>query len=84
MDTNYNTDVIRTIYLENIENFGIINDEIYKIIISNIEYSYVLILFTISCFIVLLCNIKNSKKSKNEYILVKDSKPITAERIDNV
>ena len=55
MDVNYNTDLIETIYLENIENYVIINEEMYKTIISNIGYNYLLILFTMSCFVGALC-----------------------------
>ena len=50
MDTNYNSDILNTIYLENIENYVVINEEIYKNIISSIQYNYLLILFTMSCF----------------------------------
>ncbi len=81
MDTNYNNDAIDTIYLENIENYVIINEEMYKTIISNIGYNYLLILFSMSCFIGVLCSIK---KPKNDYILIEDSKPVTAEVIHKV
>ena len=81
MDTNYNNDVTSSIYLENIENYVIINEEMYKTIISNIGYNYFLILFSMSCFIGLLCSIK---KPKNDYILIEDSKPVTAEVIHKV
>ena len=81
MDVNYNTDLIETIYLENIENYVIINEEMYKTIISNIGYNYLLILFTMSCFVGALCCVK---KKKNEYILLEHAKPVTAEIIDKV
>ena len=81
MDVNYNTDLIETIYLENIENYVIINEEMYKTIISNIGYNYLLILFSMSCFVGALCCVK---KKKNEYILLEHAKPVTAEIIDKV
>ena len=76
MDTNYNNDVLSTIYLENIENYIVINEETYKNIISNIEYNYLLILFTMSCFVGILCSIK---REKNEYLLIENSNPVKGE-----
>ena len=81
MDANYNSDHIETIYLENIQNYVIINEEMYKTIISNIGYNYLLILFSMTCFVGALCSIK---KRKNDYVLVEHAKPVTAEIIDKV
>ena len=78
MDTNYNNDVLSTIYLENIENYIVINEETYKNIISNIEYNYLLIIFTMSCFVGILCNIR---RQKNEYLLVENSNPVKGEPV---
>ena len=78
MDTNYNNDVLSTIYLENIENYIVINEEIYKNIISNIEYNYLLIIFTMSCFVGILCSIR---REKNEYLLVENSNPVKGEPV---
>ena len=47
MDTNFNSDGLNTVYLENIENYVVINEEMYKSIVSSIECNYLLILFTI-------------------------------------
>ena len=81
MDTNYYSDVLNTIYLENIENYVVINEEMYKSIISSIECNYLLILFTMSCFTGLLCSMKNPK---NDYVLIQDAKPVKGEVIDKV
>ena len=81
MDTNYNSDILNTIYLENIENYVVINEEMYKNIISSIECNYLLILFTMSCFAGLLCTMK---KPKNDYVLIQDAKPVKGEVIDKV
>jgi hypothetical protein len=70
-----------TIYLENIENYIVINEEMYKIIISNIKYNNLLILFTISCFATFLCCIK---KPKNDYTLIEYAKPVKGEIIEKV
>lgn len=78
MDTNYNNDVLSTIYLENIENYIVINEETYKNIISNIEYNYLLIIFTMSCFVGILCSIR---REKNEYLLVENSNPVKGEPV---
>ena len=81
MDTNYNNDILSTFYLENVENYVIINEEMYKTIISNIGYNFLLILFSISCFVGVLCSMK---KTKNDYILLQDATPVTGEIIDKV
>ena len=78
MDTNYNNDLLSTIYLENIENYIVINEETYKNIISNIEYNYLLIIFTMSCFVGILCSIR---REKNEYLLVENSNPVKGEPV---
>jgi hypothetical protein len=81
MDTNYNSDILNTIYLENIENYVIINEQMYKAIISNIQCNYLLILFTMSCLTGLLCSIK---KPKNDYVLIQNAKPVKGEIIHKV
>ena len=81
MDVNTNYDVLESIYLENIENYVVINKEMYKTIVSNIEYNYLLILFTMSCFVGILCSMK---KSKNDYVLIQDAKPVKGEIIEKV
>ena len=35
MDTNFNNDNLNRLYLENIENYVILNEEMYKTILSN-------------------------------------------------
>tara|TARA_B110000014_G_C20058344_1_gene550996 strand:+ start:51 stop:296 length:246 start_codon:yes stop_codon:yes gene_type:complete len=81
MDTNYNNDHLNAVYLENIENYVVINEEMYKTIISSIQCNYLLILFTMSCFAGLLCSMK---KPKNDYVLIQDAKPVKGEVIDKV
>jgi len=81
MYTNFNSNSLNAVYLENIENYVVINEEMYKSIISSIQCNYLLILFTMSCFTGLLCNIK---KPKNDYILIQDAKPVKGEVIDKV
>ena len=49
MDVNTNYDVLEGIYLENIENYVVISEVMYKTIIENINMNYLLILFTMSC-----------------------------------
>lgn len=69
MDVNTNYDVLENIYLENIENYVVISEEMYKTIIENINMNYLLILFTMSCLsTILLCPRKQS--IQNKYIVV--------------
>tara|TARA_B100001093_G_scaffold492739_1_gene534161 strand:- start:1571 stop:1816 length:246 start_codon:yes stop_codon:yes gene_type:complete len=81
MDTNFNSDGLNAIYLENIENYVLINEEMYKSIVSSIECNYLLILFTMSCFVGILCSMK---KPKNDYVLIQDAKPVKGEIIEKV
>ena len=81
MDTNFNSDSLNAVYLENIENYVVINEEMYKSIVSSIECNYLLILFTMSCFVGILCSIK---KPKNDYVLIQDAKPVKGEIIEKV
>jgi hypothetical protein len=81
MDTNFNSDGLNTVYLENIENYVVINEEMYKSIVSSIECNYLLILFTMSCFVGILCSMK---KPKNDYVLIQDAKPVKGEIIEKV
>jgi|TARA_B100000035_G_scaffold128233_1_gene108996 hypothetical protein len=81
MDTNFNSDGLNAIYLENIENYVVINEEMYKSIVSSIECNYLLILFTMSCFVGILCSMK---KPKNDYVLIQDAKPVKGEIIEKV
>ena len=81
MDTNFNIDGLNDIYLENIENYVVINEEMYKTLISNIECNYLLILFTMSCFVGLICSIN---KPKNDYVLIQEANPVKGEIIDKV
>ena len=81
MDTNFNNDNLNTLYLENIENYVILNEEMYKAILSNIDTNFLLFLFTISCFTSVLCCMK---KSNNDYTLIKDANPVKGEIINKV
>ena len=69
MDVNTNYNILESIYLENIENYVVISEEMYKTVIKNINMNYLLILFTMSCLsTILLCPRK--KTIQNKYILV--------------
>ncbi len=81
MNTNYNSYYLNTLYLENIKNYIIINEEMYKSIMSSIQYNYLLILFTMSCFVGILCSYK---KPKHDYKLIQNAIPIKTELIDKV
>tara|TARA_A100001011_G_scaffold370387_1_gene426610 strand:- start:673 stop:918 length:246 start_codon:yes stop_codon:yes gene_type:complete len=81
MDTNFNSDGLNAVYLENIENYVVINEEMYKSIVSSIECNYLLILFTMSCFVGILCSMK---KPKNDYVLIQDAKPVKGKIIEKV
>lgn len=81
MDTNFNSNGLNAVYLENIENYVVINEEMYKSIVSSIECNYLLILFTMSCFVGILCSMK---KPKNDYVLIQDAKPVKGEIIEKV
>tara|TARA_Y100000992_G_C21035796_1_gene382595 strand:- start:185 stop:430 length:246 start_codon:yes stop_codon:yes gene_type:complete len=81
MDTNFNSHGVNTLYLENVENYVVINEEMYKSIVSSIECNYLLILFTMTCFVGILCSIK---KPKNDYVLVQDANPVKGEIIEKV
>jgi len=81
MDTNFNNDGFNAIYLENIENYIVINEEMYKAIMTSIEYNYLLIAIMMSCFAGILCSMK---KRKNDFLLVQDAKPVKGEIIEKV
>ncbi len=81
MDINFINDNLSTLYLENIENYVVINEEMYKAIVSSIECNYLLILFTMSCFVGILCSMK---KSKNDYVLIQNVEPIKGQLIEKV
>jgi len=81
MDTNFNDDNLSTIYLKNIENYIVISEEMYKSIIKGIECNYLLILFSMSCLMGIICSLK---KPKNEYMLIQNTAPVPGEIIDKV
>ena len=69
MDANTNYNILESIYLENIDNYVVISEEMYKTIIENINMNYLLILFTMSCLsTILLCPRKQS--IQNKYVVV--------------
>jgi len=77
MDIIYNENYLLNI--EDINRYVIIDDFSYRWILTNIKYNYLMILFTMSCVSTLVCCYK---KSKNEYILVQDSKPVNGSIVD--
>ena len=86
MDTNYYNNNLDTIYLENIENYVIINESMYKTIIANIKYNHLFILFMFTCLSTILClnNIQKKKNKKSEYVLIQDAEPVKGEVLDKV
>lgn len=70
MDTNFNQDYV---IISNIDNYLLLDDAAYKWILANINYNYLMILFTITCFTTIMCC---NKKDKNDYVLVHDAKPV--------
>ena len=70
MDTNYNNDFG---IFESVNNFVIIDENTYRLILANINCNYLMILFTMSCVCALVCSYK---KPRNDYLLVQDSKPV--------
>ena len=81
MDINYNSDLLDNIYLDNIQHYVLINEEMYETIISSINFNYLLMLFTISFFTGFVCCIK---KPKNDYVLIQNASPIKGKIVDNV
>ena len=73
MDTNFNEDYV---IIRDIDNYVVLDEDIYKSIIQNINCNYLMILFTITCFsTIIFCN----RKPKNDYVLVQDAKPVHGE-----
>ena len=81
MDVNYNSDLLDNIYLDNIQHYVLINEEMYETIISSLDFNYLLMLFTISFFTGFVCCIK---KPKNDYVLIQNASPIEGKIVDNV
>ena len=83
MDVNTNYNILESIYLENIENYVVISEEMYKTVIKNINMNYLLILFTMSCLsTILLCPRK--KTIQNKYILIKKNSAILSIKFFNL
>jgi len=70
MNVNYSNDFnsFNNYYLDNIKSYIIINKEIYENLISQVNYNFLLILFTLSCFGSFIFCIK---KHNDDYLLVK-------------
>jgi hypothetical protein len=81
MDINYNSDILDNIYLDNIQHYVLINEEMYENIIGSLGLNYLLILFTISCFTGFVCCIK---KPKNDYVLIQNASLIEGKIVDKV
>ena len=72
MDMNYNLDNMEILYIDNknkVEEYVLLNDNMYKSIIQNININYLLILFALSCLTTLYCFPKKDRV-KNKYILL--------------
>ncbi len=67
--------------LYNIQNYYIIDEEKFDYIINNINYNYLLILFTMTCICSLISSIN---KSNNDYLLIQNAEPVKAEIINKV
>lgn len=70
MDINYNNDFnsFNNKYLENIESYISVNKEIYENLVSQINFNFLLIVFTLSCVSGFIFCIK---KQNDGYLLVK-------------
>ena len=67
--------------LYTIQNYYIVDKNMFDSIINNINYNYLLILFTMSCIYGLICSIKKPNK---DYLLIQNAQPIKGEFINKV
>ena len=56
--------------LYTIQNYYIVDEKMFDSIINNINYNYLLILFTMTCVCGLVCSIK---KPNNDYLLIQNA-----------
>ena len=67
--------------LYTIQNYYIVDEKMFDSIINNINYNYLLILFTMTCVCGLVCSIK---KPNNDYLLIQNAEPLKCEIINKV
>ena len=67
--------------LYTIQNYYIIDEKMFDDIINNINYNYLLILFTMTCVCSLISSIN---KSNDGYLLIQNAQPVQAEIINKV
>lgn len=67
--------------LYTIQSYYIVDEKMFDSIINNINYNYLLILFTMSCVYGLLCSIKRPNKN---YHLIQNAESIKGEIINKV
>ena len=77
MDTNSNQDFLFNV--DDIYTYVVIDEQTYRWILKNIDYNYLLIIFTMSCIFSLVCCYK---KPQHHYMLVHNAKPVTGEIIE--
>ena len=70
MNTNYQEDFM---IVQDIDGYVVMDEDTYRWILANINCNYLMMLFTMSCVCSLVCCYK---KSKNDYVLLQDAKPI--------
>ena len=85
MDSYYNLDTTTTTtnaisynLIADISEYIIIDRSIYRKILTNIDYNYLLIIFTMSCVSSLICLYK---KPKDRYTLIQEAKPHSLEYV---
>jgi hypothetical protein len=67
--------------IQNFQNYYIIDEEKFDYIINNINYNYLLILFTMTCVCSLISSIN---KSNDGYLRIQNAQPVQAEIINKV
>ena len=86
MDNYYNLDTTTTTttnaisynLIADISEYIIIDRSIYRKILTNIDYNYLLIIFTMSCVSSLICLYK---KPTDRYSLIQEAKPHSLEYV---
>jgi hypothetical protein len=67
--------------LYTIQNYYIVDEKMFGSIINNINYNYLLILFTMTC----VCGLVSSiKKPNKDYLLIQNAEPLKGEIINKV
>ena len=78
MDINNNLDFF---ILHNANDYILIDESVYRYIINNINYNYLLMILTISCGGTLVCLYKHPK---NDYVLLNAANLDTCDNNENI